>query len=156
MDEEGICSVLFKNYFSFFFLIYFLSLGRKSHSTKFFRESELDPYFTNIFFCVVDILYTFICTGKNNWWNLISQNICSTLPKIYVHFTEAEEKVKRDVRTVKKFIEVALVLDKAMFDKRPHSSRKDVIHDAIQVVCTAFFPWNQLFFLYSFFRQIVI
>ena len=49
--------------------------------------------------------------------------------------TEAdpEEKVKRDVRSVAKFIEVALVLDKAMFDKRPHSSRKDVIHDAIQV-----------------------
>ena len=46
---------------------------------------------------------------------------------------DAEDKVKRDVRTVKKFIEVALVLDKAMFDKRPHSSRKDVIHDAIQV-----------------------
>ena len=45
-----------------------------------------------------------------------------------------KEKVKRDVRSVKKFIEVALVLDKAMFDKRPHSSRKDVIHDAIQVV----------------------
>ena len=62
------------------------------------------------------------------------------LPNIYIRFTEAEEKVKRDVRTVKKFIEVALVLDKAMFDKRPHSSRKDVIHDAIQVVCTVFFP----------------
>ena len=46
---------------------------------------------------------------------------------------DPEEKVKRDVRSVKKFIEVALVLDKAMFDKRPHSSRKDVIHDAIQV-----------------------
>ena len=52
---------------------------------------------------------------------------------LYQTFSEAEEKVKRDVRTVKKFIEVALVLDKAMFDKRPHSSRKDVIHDAIQV-----------------------
>ena len=47
---------------------------------------------------------------------------------------EGEKMVKRDVRSVKKFIEVALVLDKAMFDKRPHSSRKDVIHDAIQVV----------------------
>ena len=46
---------------------------------------------------------------------------------------DAEEKVKRDVRQVKKFIEVALVLDKAMFEKRPHSTRKDVIHDAIQV-----------------------
>ena len=47
---------------------------------------------------------------------------------------EAEDgKVKRDVRSAKKFIEVALVLDKAMFDKRPNSLRKDVIHDAIQV-----------------------
>ena len=49
------------------------------------------------------------------------------------HPGEDLDKVKRDVRSVKKFIEVALVLDKAMFDKRPHSSRKDVIHDAIQV-----------------------
>ena len=49
------------------------------------------------------------------------------------HEADPDEKVKRDVRSVAKFIEVALVLDKAMFDKRPHSSRKDVIHDAIQV-----------------------
>ena len=46
---------------------------------------------------------------------------------------EEDGKVKRDVRSAKKFIEVALVLDKAMFDKRPNSLRKDVIHDAIQV-----------------------
>jgi hypothetical protein len=53
--------------------------------------------------------------------------------KIFPGTVKNEDKVKRDVRSVKKFIEVALVLDKAMFDKRPHSSRKDVIHDAIQV-----------------------
>ena len=69
---------------------------------------------------------------------------------------------KRDIRSVAKFIELALVLDKDMvstlelvtsaalfrrlasysfhplsllqFDKRPDSSRRDVIHDAIQVV----------------------
>ena len=33
-----------------------------------------------------------------------------------------------------------------MFDKRPHSSRKDVIHDAIQVVCTVFFSVKSTFF----------
>ncbi|CAB4057385.1 unnamed protein product [Lepeophtheirus salmonis] len=42
-------------------------------------------------------------------------------------------KFKRDIRNVAKFIETALVLDKAMFDKRPQSKRRDVIHDAIQV-----------------------
>ena len=72
--------------------------------------------------------------------------------------TEAdpEEKVKRDVRSVAKFIEVALVLDKAMFDKRPHSSRKDVIHDAIQVANIAdlvsVFLW-QFFSRICFFKK---
>ena len=60
MDEEGICSVLFKNCFSFFFQIYFLSLHIEKALTKFFRESELDPYFTNIFFCVVLYILLFV------------------------------------------------------------------------------------------------
>jgi len=40
---------------------------------------------------------------------------------------------RRDVRYVPKFIETALVLDKAMFDNRPGLSRRDVIHESIQV-----------------------
>ena len=77
-------------------------------------------------------------------------------------FESAKGREKRDIRSVAKFIELALVLDKDMvsalelvisadlfrrlvsysfhplsllqFDKRPDSSRRDVIHDAIQVV----------------------
>jgi len=40
---------------------------------------------------------------------------------------------RRDVRYVSKFIETALVLDKAMFDNRQGLSRRDVIHESIQV-----------------------
>jgi len=42
-------------------------------------------------------------------------------------------RARRDVRYVPKFIETALVLDKAMFDNRPGLSRRDVIHESIQV-----------------------
>jgi hypothetical protein len=42
-------------------------------------------------------------------------------------------RFKRDVRDTTKFIETAIVIDKAMFDKRNGSSRAEVVHDAIQV-----------------------
>lgn len=42
-------------------------------------------------------------------------------------------RTRRDVRYVPKFVETALVLDKAMFDNRPGLSRRDVIHESIQV-----------------------
>lgn len=42
-------------------------------------------------------------------------------------------RYKRDVREATKFIETALVIDKAMFDKRNGSTRAEVVHDAIQV-----------------------
>lgn len=42
-------------------------------------------------------------------------------------------RVKRDVRDAIKYIETALVIDKAMFDKRNGSTRNDVVHDSIQV-----------------------
>ncbi|KAJ8911454.1 hypothetical protein NQ315_013816 [Exocentrus adspersus] len=42
-------------------------------------------------------------------------------------------KIKRDVREATKYIETALVIDKAMFEKRNGSTRIDVVHDSIQV-----------------------
>ncbi|XP_015607656.1 disintegrin and metalloproteinase domain-containing protein 19 [Cephus cinctus] len=42
-------------------------------------------------------------------------------------------RYKRDVREATKYIETAIVIDKAMFDKRNGSTRTEVIHDAIQV-----------------------
>lgn len=40
---------------------------------------------------------------------------------------------RRDVTVATKYIETALVIDKAMFDKRNGSSRADIVHDVIQV-----------------------
>lgn len=42
-------------------------------------------------------------------------------------------RYKRDVREATKYIETAIVIDKAMFDKRNGSTRAEVVHDAIQV-----------------------
>lgn len=46
---------------------------------------------------------------------------------------QGHERHKRDVKIATKYIETALVIDKAMLEKRNGSTRADVVHDSIQV-----------------------
>lgn len=57
-------------------------------------------------------------------------------------------RYRRDVREATKYIETAIIVDKAMFDKRNGSTRAEVVHDAIQVaniadlVSSSFMEWR--------------
>ncbi|XP_024884939.1 disintegrin and metalloproteinase domain-containing protein 11 isoform X18 [Temnothorax curvispinosus] len=52
---------------------------------------------------------------------------------IYGLSETTSDRYKRDVREATKYIETAIIIDKAMFDKRNGSTRAEVVHDAIQV-----------------------
>ena len=53
-------------------------------------------------------------------------------------------RYRRDVRDATKYIETAIIIDKAMFDKRNGSTRAEVVHDAIQVANIADLVRNKL------------
>ncbi|KAI5710018.1 hypothetical protein M8J75_005048 [Diaphorina citri] len=69
------------------------------------------------------------CGNTQNWqWRM--------KPVKHAGFHEGSgghTRYRRDVRDATKFIETALIIDKAFFDKRNGSTRTEVIHDAIQV-----------------------
>lgn len=63
-------------------------------------------------------------------------------------------RFRRDVRDATKYIETAIIIDKAMFDKRNGSTRAEVVHDAIQVANIADLVSNS-FIIHSKQNQII-
>ena len=57
-------------------------------------------------------------------------------------------RYRRDVRDATKYIETAIIIDKAMFDKRNGSTRAEVVHDAIQVANIADLVRTELFVIH--------
>lgn len=58
-------------------------------------------------------------------------------------------RYKRDVREKTKYIETAIIVDKAMFEKRNGSTRAEVVHDAIQVANIADLVSDFIYFAIS-------
>lgn len=91
-----------------------------------------------------------------------SGNLEWRIPRRQQHFTgsfmdkpdrNGAGRFKRDVRDATKYIETAIIIDKAMFDKRNGSTRAEVVHDAIQVANIADLV---RFSFFSFLRTLLI
>lgn len=92
-------------------------------------------------------------SGNLNWHMKPAPRNRKNLPALVEHTDpNGAGRYRRDVREATKYIETAIVIDKAMFDKRNGSTRAEVVHDAIQVANIAdlvnifsYYLWKHFF-----------